>query len=74
MRNALRHPILLALGLVLAVALPITFSSSGAEVNDACGAQQSTCCKDFNSACSGVGAGWYDTGYCGPCDHLHQCP
>jgi len=66
----------LALGLLLA--LPIGFGGPTiVKLNSACAEQSAsgtTCCVDESSACSGVGEGWYDTGYCGRCGSTFPCP
>lgn len=62
------------IGLVaLATAAPVSVSSEGVAPNCAKAGSLSTCCRDLNSACPGVGQFWYDTGLCGTCDDPHPC-
>lgn len=64
-----------ALAFAAAALLPVS-TSGGLSASTACGSTFSTCCEIDNSACAGSGAGqgWYDTGACGPCSALYECP
>lgn len=61
-----------AIGL-LSTALTFSPGDGMLRVSDAV-CEEGTCCIEPSSGCPGVGEGWYQTGLCGPCYNLEECP